>query len=371
MGPLTALPAQAASTPGGQISRTEIIQRAQYWVDNQPGEYNQNASSPGPDGRAYRRDCSGYVSLAWNLGTSLTTSGLPGVSWQLPSRSSLMPGDILNIAGRHTLLFDRWIDKGAGTFYYYSFGSTPVKHVSGNLNWATIDGAPTSSYKPLRYNNVVDGGTSTTGYRGTFQANTGDLYQWGDLGNANLGQGMRAETSPAVASLAGGGQQIAFQANTGDLVFLGDAGRGNTGQGMKAGTSPAIAASPKGGFRIVFQANTGDLYQYDSATGPANLGQGMKTGTSPSIAALPGGGYQIAFQANTGDLVFVGDAGRGNTGQSMKAGTSPAIAASSDGGFRILFQAESGHLYQHDSLAGTADLEQGMKAGTSPALAGH
>jgi hypothetical protein len=36
-----ALPAQAASAQGGQISRAEIIQRAQYWVDHQPGVYSQ------------------------------------------------------------------------------------------------------------------------------------------------------------------------------------------------------------------------------------------------------------------------------------------------------------------------------------------
>ena len=61
-------PAGAASARGGPITRSEVIWRAQYWVDHQPGPYDQGGYSPGPGGdHHYRRDCSGYVSMAWHL----------------------------------------------------------------------------------------------------------------------------------------------------------------------------------------------------------------------------------------------------------------------------------------------------------------
>jgi hypothetical protein len=38
-------PARAdfVSTRGGDIARSEVMERAQYWVDHQPGPYSQNA----------------------------------------------------------------------------------------------------------------------------------------------------------------------------------------------------------------------------------------------------------------------------------------------------------------------------------------
>lgn len=168
----------------------------------------------------------------------------------------------------------------------------------------------------------------------------------GPGGPANLDQGMKAGTSPAIAALAGGGYQMAFQANTGELIRFGAAGNANERQGMAPGTSPAIAGLAGGGYEMAFQANTGQLIRFGTA-GNANEDQGMKAGTSPSIAALPGGGYQMAFQANTGDLIVFGSAGNINTGQGMMAGTSPAIAASPQGGYQVAFQANTGNLYTY------------------------
>ena len=206
-------------------------------------------------------------------------------------------------------------------------------------------------------------------YEMAFQANTFDLFDFGELANADTAQGMMPGTSPSITALAGGGFEMAFQANTGNLIVFGTAGNVNTQQGMKAGTSPSIAASPSGGFQVAFQANTGNLYIYNSATGPANLQQGMDNSTSPSIAALPAGGYEMAFQANTGNLIVFGTAGNVNTQQGMKAGTSPSIAASPSGGFQAAFQANTGNLYIYNSATGPANLQQGMDNHTSPSIA--
>ncbi|MEW1914850.1 VCBS repeat-containing protein, partial [Kitasatospora sp. NPDC085895] len=147
--------AATASSVDGSITRSEIIQRAQYWLGKSI-PYNQGGSFTDPDGRSYRTDCSGYVSMAWHLGESASTQSLPGYSYEIP-RSELKAGDILNSFYEHVILFEKWDDAEHTTFSYYSFGSTPVKHVTGvSINAATFDSHPNGNYKALRYKNVDD-----------------------------------------------------------------------------------------------------------------------------------------------------------------------------------------------------------------------
>ncbi|BAJ32746.1 MULTISPECIES: hypothetical protein [Kitasatospora] len=155
----TATTAQAASSVDGQITRGEVIQRAQYWYGKTIA-YNQGATYPDSSGRAYRTDCSGYVSMAWHLGASPSTQGLPGYATEIP-RSQLKAGDILNSFYDHVILFEKWDDAAHTTFSYYSFGSTPVKHITGvSINAATFDSHPNGDYKAYRYNKIVDDPTT-------------------------------------------------------------------------------------------------------------------------------------------------------------------------------------------------------------------
>ncbi|WP_019887869.1 hypothetical protein [Streptomyces purpureus] len=107
--PAATAAATATSTVGGSISRTEMIQRAQYWVD-QGVPYSQRAYYKDPQGRTYRTDCSGLVSMAWHLPTSATTWTLPNYSTQLASLDDLKPGDALNNINAHVVLFAGWTD---------------------------------------------------------------------------------------------------------------------------------------------------------------------------------------------------------------------------------------------------------------------
>jgi hypothetical protein len=215
-----------------------------------------------------------------------------------------------------------------------------------------------------------------------FQANqTGDLYTYNPAtdGSQNIGLGMAAGTSPAIADLPGGGFEVAFEAKKTDDLYIYDSQSNtswNTNLGMAAGTSPAIAASPAGGEEVAFQANgTGDLYMYDPQTGGSyNAGLGMAAGTSPAIAASPDGGYEVAFQANgTGDLYMYDPqtGGSYNAGLGMAAGTSPSIAADLAGDYEVAFQANgTGDLYLYDpQTGGSYNAGLGMAAGTSPAIA--
>jgi hypothetical protein len=51
---------------GGEITRSEVIDRTQYWVDKRI-TYDTNSSAADPSGRPYRRDCSELISMAWHL----------------------------------------------------------------------------------------------------------------------------------------------------------------------------------------------------------------------------------------------------------------------------------------------------------------
>ncbi|MFI9782033.1 FG-GAP-like repeat-containing protein [Kitasatospora sp. NPDC051984] len=156
----TSAHAATTSSVDGPITRSEIIQRAQYWLGKSI-PYNQGGSYGDSSGRSYRTDCSGYVSMAWHLGSSLSTQTLPGVATEI-SRSDLKPGDILNSFYDHVLLFEKWDDAAHTTFSYYSFGSTPVKHVTGqSINAATFDSHPNGDYKALRYKKVINGSAGT------------------------------------------------------------------------------------------------------------------------------------------------------------------------------------------------------------------
>ncbi|AUG79608.1 hypothetical protein CFP65_4890 [Kitasatospora sp. MMS16-BH015] len=105
----TAVPA-SASSPDGSIGRGEVLDRAQSWVDAQV-PYNNVGCYPNQYG-CYRPDCSGYVSMAWNLSSALDTWHLWNVTSDIAA-GDLQPGDaLLRDSGGtdHVALFVRWAD---------------------------------------------------------------------------------------------------------------------------------------------------------------------------------------------------------------------------------------------------------------------
>lgn len=80
--------------------------RAQRWVDLHV-PYSQQGSFEG-----WRTDCSGYVSMAWNLDWTkpgLTTYTMHTVAHNI-SQGELINGDALNCDSRHIVLFGGWTD---------------------------------------------------------------------------------------------------------------------------------------------------------------------------------------------------------------------------------------------------------------------
>lgn len=99
-----------ASVSGG---RERAIERGFRWLDRGVS-YSQGRSFEG-----YRTDCSGFVSMCWELGQSYTTASFENGSApvsELRSYDSLLPGDALVRRSRgsgHIVLFLGWNDNGS------------------------------------------------------------------------------------------------------------------------------------------------------------------------------------------------------------------------------------------------------------------
>ncbi|MFJ6128879.1 peptidoglycan-binding protein [Streptomyces griseoviridis] len=92
-------------------TRAEVINRAKKWVAAQV-PYSMDAYWS--DG--YRQDCSGFVSMAWNLPGNEWTGSLDQYGVRIP-KEELQPGDILLFhnpsnpeKGSHVVLFGGWTD---------------------------------------------------------------------------------------------------------------------------------------------------------------------------------------------------------------------------------------------------------------------
>ncbi|MFB9362250.1 hypothetical protein ACFFSO_29760, partial [Amorphoplanes nipponensis] len=158
--------AVAASSVGGPVTRSETLQRSQYWVDRGVTYTQTGPWAPDPQGRTYRRDCSGLVSMAWHLPDSRSTRTF--LSWsgkhQLPSLHDLRAGDAVLRDG-HIELFVKWVNEGRhedGAFVYsFNNPGETVQNPYAPDNFGRIgrDGwSELTTYLPIRYNNIADDG---------------------------------------------------------------------------------------------------------------------------------------------------------------------------------------------------------------------
>jgi hypothetical protein len=146
----------AAAGYGDGIHRAEVMTRAKDWY-NRNVPYNQSATAWDVNhGKRYRTDCSGYVSMAWKLPTSLTTSTLDNVSHVI-NWNDLLPGDSLLYPGHHVQIFDKWNNPDTkAAFWIYEEGSTDT-----DMNYRKVDvqaerGNEKDGFKyhPYRYNGI-------------------------------------------------------------------------------------------------------------------------------------------------------------------------------------------------------------------------
>ncbi|MEU1052237.1 peptidoglycan-binding protein [Streptomyces sp. NPDC005876] len=143
-----------APDPLPGITRAEIIDRAQTWVD---AKVPYSLTEYWSDG--YRQDCSGYVSMAWKLPGNEWTGSLASYADRI-TKEELQPGDILlfhNAAdpekGSHVTIFGGWTDSARTE--YTAYEQTPPhtrRQATPYAYWSN-----SASFLPYRYKGVTTG----------------------------------------------------------------------------------------------------------------------------------------------------------------------------------------------------------------------
>ncbi|GGT91438.1 peptidoglycan-binding protein [Streptomyces lateritius] len=156
-------PAPGATPTDSQITvqslrkttRTEIINRAKLWVRAQVPYSMEKYWTDG-----YRQDCSGYISMAWNLRANEWTGSLDRFGERI-ERTELQPGDILlfhNPAdptkGSHVTVFGGWTDYTHTSYIAYEqVKPRSRKQATPLAYWTHSD-----RYTAYRYKGIVSGG---------------------------------------------------------------------------------------------------------------------------------------------------------------------------------------------------------------------
>ena len=139
----------AAAGYGGTITRAEVISRAKDWWDRKI-PYSQTAyASDVNRGKTYRTDCSGFVSMAWKLTTSRTTSTLDEVATRI-SWANLKPGDMI-LRNGHVKLFEKWANTAHTSVWIYEEGSTATDM---DHETVTISSLKSGGYAPWKYKKI-------------------------------------------------------------------------------------------------------------------------------------------------------------------------------------------------------------------------
>lgn len=163
----------AVSTTACKLSRASILEqttgsrrtavaRGFTWYDARV-PYSQSRSRKDQNG-TYRTDCSGFVSMCWQLGTSYTTADFVvggGKSGLIGAYSNLLPGDALvrraNGAG-HMVLFLGWNDAAHTAACVLEQASTAQDM---QFRTRSRESLTASGYKAIRADDLESSGEAT------------------------------------------------------------------------------------------------------------------------------------------------------------------------------------------------------------------
>jgi hypothetical protein len=171
------------AAPGDSITRAQIISRAQDWMNNQVPYSQTEGWEDSAAGGPYRMDCSGFVSMAWGLSSSLVTQTLPSVSTvtdgNISGDTNINPGDALDYTADHVVLFDHWTDS-SGDFAYdaeHTYGQV-TNQSTDNIYDSTLEGYAMSDFEALQYNHLAPSNSNDESNESTVVAPNGHMYKF-------------------------------------------------------------------------------------------------------------------------------------------------------------------------------------------------
>ncbi|MEU6310044.1 VCBS repeat-containing protein [Streptomyces sp. NPDC047014] len=141
----------AAAEGNTKITRSAVIARARSWVGIGL-DYNGGGKHGG-----YRTDCSGFVSMAWDLDfqPATNTFGPRGVTESI-TKSELKAGDALldddSGSQGHVVLFEKWANSDRTQYWGFDFTPSGVHHRVYDYPYYPGYGP----YQPVRYKNIAE-----------------------------------------------------------------------------------------------------------------------------------------------------------------------------------------------------------------------
>ncbi|GAA2670109.1 hypothetical protein GCM10010412_048910 [Nonomuraea recticatena] len=380
--------AHAASAPDGRITRSEVLARAQNWV-NRNVQYNltrypSTLVTDVEGDNKYGPDCSGLVSMAWHITANSgkggnSTDDFAGWSGKvtLGSLHDLLPGDAILRDG-HIELFARWKNesdhsKGAWTYslngtveddgdYQEDWAKGPSANSHGQVgdeSWSSMQ-----NYTPIRYKNIVDDVTHVVAL-----GVNGEIYHtmrradgsWQSAGNVEGQAGTLPGAVTGVASAVVSGE-LHVLATANDEIFHVARRVGGSwsawgrveGQAGEVGAPTSIAAASIDG-ELEILAVAGGVLRHTgrnadgSWSGWGNVeGQAGEIGAPVSIGATGVGGTLHVVAAAAGVVRHVTQRADGSwsswgnvEGQAGEVGNPTSVAVTATGGvLEILASAE-------------------------------
>ncbi|MFJ9790849.1 C40 family peptidase [Streptomyces globosus] len=295
--------AAAAATP--KISRDTVIDRARSWVGIGL-DYDWGGRHGG-----YRTDCSGFVSMAWDLDSSPTTDGFePRGLVQRIGKSDLKPGDALldddTGASGHIVLFEKWANSDHTKYWGFDFTRSGVHHRIYDYPYYPGYGP----YFPVRYKNIVDDEAPKP------QPAPGMT----DLVAANINGD---SVDDVVGVEASTGKLWLYKGNSNGTIAGGSA-RVEIGSGGWNGMSNLAAADYNGDGKddiVATQESTGKLYLYPGTGSGLGARKEIGSGGWNGMKDLIGGDFTgdgkadvVGVEKSTGKLWLYKGSGTGAIG---------------------------------------------------------
>lgn len=154
------------ATPAFGMSRSLVMARAQQWVDreipySQTGWADEIGDIVDSPSAGWRRDCSGFTSMGWNLAKPGASTRTLHYSATPITKESLQPGDALVSYDNHALIFGGWADPLRIAYYAYEMSSSQSKttgdgtvvRITPYPYWSWPEDHP---YIPYRLNGITE-----------------------------------------------------------------------------------------------------------------------------------------------------------------------------------------------------------------------